>query len=205
MASGIPEPVLSLVAEALVTLRAHQPAPAQVELVYRPMTGRVARTIVALSVCWGIIPFIVWVPPHYPWGLLAFITGAWLAHRQWSGRYRVSYFAGLCPRCGSAVSLGVDRCISLPHTLTCYSCHFEPSLEVRFVDASPAEARLPEHREPRCVGRWEARWLADEPLLVCSRCHASCPATEETREAAREENDCAALLEQLTREGRMIL
>ena len=136
--------------------------------------------------------------------LLAVIGGGYLAHRQWRGRYRVSYFAGLCPRCGQAVSLGVDRCISLPHTLTCFSCHFEPRLEVRFVDdhSEPEEGSMPEHRDANCVGCWEVRWLADEPLLVCSRCRASCPSTSEAREAAREENDRAALLEQLTREGR---
>ena len=150
---------------------------------------------------------VVWIPPHYPWVLLAVIGGGYLAHRQWRGRYRVSYFAGLCPRCGQAVSLGVDRCISLPHTLTCFSCHFEPRLEVRFVDdhSEPEEGSMPEHRDANCVGCWEVRWLADEPLLVCSRCRASCPSTAEAREAAREENDRAALLEQLTREGRSIL
>ena len=164
-----------------------------------------ARTVVALACCWGIVPLVNWVPPHYPWASLAFLAGIYLAHRQWVGRYRVSFFAGLCPRCGSAISLGVDRCISLPHTLTCYSCHFEPRLEVRFVDSADSPREVPEHREPSCTGRWEARWLADQALLVCSRCHASCESNDATRESAREENDCAALLEQLTREGRSIL
>lgn len=192
-----------MVAEALVTLRAHQPAPALLELEYRPLAGRVARSLLALFCCWGALPFLIWVPPHYPWAALAALAGAYLAHRQWTGRYRVAYFAGLCPRCGHAISLGLDRCISLPHTLTCYSCHFEPRLEVRFVEAEPPQSG-PVHRDARCVGYWETRWLADEALLVCSRCHASCPSTEETRESARQENDCAALLEQLTREGRSI-
>lgn len=194
-----------MVAEALVTLRAHQPAPARLELVHRPLAGRLVRTLLALACCWGPIPFVIWVPPHYPWAILGFVAGIYLARRQWTGRYRVSYFAGLCPRCGSPVSLGVDRCISLPHTLTCFGCHFEPMLEVRFVSEPPAPAPRPEHREASCTGRWEARWLADQPLLVCSQCLASCVATDETRDRAREENDCAALLEQLTREGRMIL
>lgn len=194
-----------MVAEALVTLRAHQPAPAQVELVYRPVAGRLARTLLALVCCWGVIPLVIWVPPHYPWAALAFVAGLYLAHRQWIGRYRVSYFAGICPRCGHAVSLGLDRCISLPHTLTCYSCHFEPRLEVRFVEPPAASLPSPEHRDANCVGRWEERWLADEPLLICSRCLASCPSTEDARAAARDENDRAELLEQLTREGRLIL
>ncbi|HEX6927057.1 MAG TPA: hypothetical protein VF167_16660 [Longimicrobiaceae bacterium] len=194
-----------MVAEAVVTLRAHQPAPALLELEYRPLAGRLTRTLLALLCCWGALPFVIWIPPHYPWVVLAMVAGIYLAHRSWTGRYRVAYFAGLCPRCGHAISLGLDRCISLPHTLTCYSCHFEPRLEVRFIEAKAPPQERPEHRDPRCVGVWETRWLADEALLVCSRCHASCPSTEETREAARIENDCAALLEQLTREGRSIL
>lgn len=194
-----------MVAEALVTLRAHQPAPAHLELVQRSLAGRVTRTVLALLCCWGPIPLVIWIPPHYPWAALGFFGGVYLAHRQWTGRFLVCYFAGLCPRCGGAVSLGVDRCISLPHTLTCYGCHFEPRLEVKFVHEPSDQQCRPEHREPRCTGRWEERWLADQPLLVCSRCHGSCEANEETREVAREENDCAALLEQLTREGRMIL
>lgn len=197
-----------MVAEALVTLRAHRPAPAHVELIRRPLPGRLVRTLLCLVCCWGALPFVIWIPPHYPWGLLALIGGAYLAQQQWRGRYRVGYFAGLCPRCGSAVSLGVDRCISLPHTLTCFSCHFEPRLEVRFRDESVPEGVAdsgPEHREPECPGCWEERWLADEPLLVCSHCRASCASTQEAREVAREENDRGALLEQLTREGRSIL
>ena len=194
-----------MVAEAVVTLRAHQPAPALLELEYRPAAGRMARALLALACCWGVLPFVVWIPPHYPWAVLAGLAGAYLAHRQWCGRYRVAYFAGLCPRCGRAISLGLDRCIDLPHTLTCYSCHFEPRLEVSFAEVTAPQVSSPQHRDSRCVGYWETRWLADEALLVCSRCHASCPSTDETREAARQENDYAALLEQLAREGRSIL
>ena len=192
-------------AEACVTLRAHPPAPARIELVRRPLAVRLSRALAVLLCCWGLLPLVVWVPPHYPWALLFFAGGAWLAWRQWAGRYRVSYFAGLCPRCGAPVSMGVDRYISLPHLLTCYRCHFEPLLEVRFVATAAPVPPRPEHRVPSCVGRWERRWLADRGVLVCSHCGGSCAATEASLAAASEENECAALLEQLTREGRSIL
>lgn len=193
-----------MVLEALVTLRAHKSAPAHLELTYRPLPGRLGRTLLALVCCWAAIPFVIWIPPHYPWVVTCFLAGAYLSHRQWTGRYRVSYFAGICPRCGHAVSLGVDRCISLPHTLTCYCCHFEPKLEVNFVPERAVVETALEHRDGDCVGRWEPRWLADEPLLVCTHCHASAPSSEATRRAALDENDRAELLDQLTREGRML-
>ena len=194
-----------MVPEALVTLRAHRPAPAHVELAYRPLPGRLARAVAALVCCWGPIPLIAWIPPHYPWVLLAIAAGIYLSRRSFTGRYRVSYFAGICPRCGQPISLGLDRCISLPHTLTCYGCHFEPTLEVRFSAPERQEEAYPEHADQACVGRWQSRWLADEQVIVCSRCRASCPATPAARIASIEENERADLLDQLTKEGRLIL
>lgn len=163
--------------------------------------------MLSIVCCWGAIPLVIWIPPHYPWVALFFAAGLYLSHRQWTGRYRVSYFAAICPRCGHPLSLGVDRSISLPHTLTCYGCHFEPRLEVSFLGRSvgvDGAQPTPEHREASCIGRWEPRWLADEALLVCTHCRASCASSEAAREAARAENTCAELLEQLTREGRLL-
>lgn len=191
--------------EALVTLRAHRPAPAHVEMAYLPLPGRLGRALLVLAACWAAIPLVLWIPPHYPWLVIAFCSGVYLSYRQWTGRYRVSYFAGLCPRCGHAVSMGVDRCISLPHTLTCYHCHFEPRLEVRFAAKGDGHrCALPVHQDEACVGRWEPRWLADEAFLVCTHCRASCESTPEARGAADAENDYAELLERLTEEGRLL-
>lgn len=183
---------------ALVTLPAYQPAPARAELVYQPVPGRVLRILAYLALFWGALPFLAWVPPHLPWVATSFVVGLFLARRRWKGRYRVHSFAGICPRCGASLSMGIDHLISLPHTLTCYHCHFEPRLEVRFVDP---DAVRPEHRAPECTGLWEVRWLADDAFLVCAVCHAGCPATPPARQAAEEENDRAALLDRLTREG----
>ena len=86
---------------ALVTLRAYQPAPARVELLYQPVPGRLARALLWLLLFWGALPFVVWLPPHYPWVAIAFVAGLVRAHREWTGRYRVRSFAGICPRCGA--------------------------------------------------------------------------------------------------------
>jgi hypothetical protein len=192
---------------AYVTLRAHTPAPARVELVYRRAWGRLFRAVLSIVVCWGAIPFVMWIPPHYPWVATAFIAGAFLAHRNWTGRYRIRSFAGICPRCGSPLSLGVDRTVDLPHTLTCYNCHFEPQLEVA-LDSFGLVPQVPAglfHRTPDCIGRWQIGWLADEAFLLCDVCHGGALATEAMREMARAENDSGELLRRLEQEGRPLL
>lgn len=192
---------------AFVTLRAHRPAPARVELAYRPTRGRLLRAIFCLAICWGAIPFIIWIPPHYPWTISAFLGGVFLAHRCWTGRYRIRSFAGICPRCGSTLSLGIERTVDLPHTLTCYNCHFEPRLEVELGDDGHGVPREPKlvHRTPHCVGKWRVGWLADEPFLLCDICHGGALATEAIRERARAENESGDLLRELSDEGRLLL
>lgn len=184
---------------AIVTLPGHRPAPARIELVYQPATGRLVRTLGCLLLFWGILPLVVWIPPHYPWAVASIAAGAYLAHRAWTGRFRVRAFSGICPRCERALSLSPGTGISLPHTLTCYSCHFEPQLRV-VLRASAMEGTV-EHWDADCVGRWGERWLADEAYLVCDTCRAHHPATEAARLAADEENERGSLLSRLTAEG----
>ena len=186
---------------AQVTLRAHSTAPARVELVCVPRSRRALRTALSLLVCWGAIPFLLWVPPHYPWVAAAFFVGAYLAVRGWTGRYTIRSFAGICPRCGGALSLGADRTVDLPHTLTCFRCHFEPRLEVAFAEKNARSYGTLLHKQPDCVGSWEIVWLADEPFLFCDRCRGGVAATAEAREAAEAEREAAELLERLTDEG----
>lgn len=192
---------------AQVTLRAYLPAPARVELVYRPASYRLARTVLALAGLWGAIPLLIWVPPHYPWVVGAFLGGLYLAYREWHGRYLVRTFAAICPRCGHPLSLGADHTISLPHALTCYHCHFEPLLEVTFAgpgEHAPEEPAV-EHHHPECVGRWGSRWLADEAFLVCDRCNAHARATPAARARAEEENRRGAILARLADEGEPLI
>ncbi len=194
MDHGTPPAIL-----AFVTLPGHRPAPARVELVYRPAAWRGARAMLLLVFFWGMVPLAAAIPPHYPWALASLAAGAYLSHRAWTGRFRVRAFAGSCPRCARELELRPGTGISLPHALTCFTCHFEPQLEV--VLAPPAAPGVVEHRDADCVGRWRVRWLADEPYLVCDTCRAHHPATPEARRAADDENERGSLLSRLTTEG----
>lgn len=194
---------------ALLRLGAHHPAPARVEIVYQSALGRFARALLAWMVCWGALPLLIWVPPHYPWVTAAFLAGIYLPYRFWTGRYRVCSFAGSCPRCGRALALGVGSKIDLPHTLTCFGCHFEPRLEIVPHDASvpadvPARIRIG-HRDSDCTGGWVFCWIRDETWMVCDRCGAAHPATAEARRAADAENEAGHLLRQLSDDGRFLV
>lgn len=186
---------------AWVTLRAHRKAPARVELAYNPTPGRVLRAAAWVAGLWSTIPLVLWLPPHYPWVITAFLAGIYLSYRSWHGRYTIRSFAGVCPRCGAPLALGVDRLVDLPHTLTCYSCHFEPRLEVTMGgNAVQAPIELA-HQKDDCVGEWTIRWLADEPFVFCEECRAGGPATPEMRALADGENDRGDLLGRLADEG----
>lgn len=189
-------------------LRAHPPAPARVSLVRRPLAGRLARTLVTLVVLWGAIPWSVWVPPHYPWPVALFFGGAFLAHRFWTGRYRVRWFHGECPRCARPLRLRAGASIDLPHTLTCFHCHFEPTLET-YTEAgeeriAAEDARHVRHLLGDCAGTWRERTRDGQPFLDCDGCGARHHATPALRAAAAAENDRGDLLRQLADEGRFL-
>ncbi|HEX7239259.1 MAG TPA: hypothetical protein VF263_03255, partial [Longimicrobiaceae bacterium] len=61
MDHGTPPAIL-----AFVTLPGHRPAPARVELVYRPAAWRGARALLLLVFFWGMAPLASAIPPHYP-------------------------------------------------------------------------------------------------------------------------------------------
>ena len=193
---------------AQTILNAYPPAPARVSLAYRPLPGRLLRTVLALLLCWGPLPWAVFVPPHYLWLALGLCGGAYLAHRSWTGRYVVRSFTGVCPRCGRHLRIDAGTTIDLPHTLTCFGCHFEPRLEVSF---RPEPFRTPEgkrvwvrHLDPDCTGFWTLHWFWDDPYLSCEDCGARHYATLEARRVAEEENARGALLERLAEEGRYL-
>lgn len=190
-----------------LVLRAHAPAPARLGVVYQPLAARVARTVVSLALFWGVCPWVIWLPPHYPWPVLSFCTGAFLAHRFWTGRYVVLWFAGECPRCGHALRLRPGARISLPHALTCFACHFEPALEpYRLADEEEiaTDARGIRHVLSDCAGSWhqERRW--DQEWVVCDACGARHHATPGLLASANDENDRGRLLAELAAEGRFL-
>ena len=190
-----------------LVLRAHPPAPARVGVVYQPLPWRALKTIASLAVFWGICPYVVWVPPHYPWPILSFCIGAYLAQRFWRGRYVVRWFAGACPRCGRHLRIRAGERISLPHTLTCFGCHFEPALETYTLareEEIASDGRGIRHVLSECTGTWLAERLWDEDWLTCSRCGARHHATPALRDAARAENDRGQLLDQLAAQGRFL-
>ena len=191
---------------ARITLRAHPPAPARLELVEQPLPGRLVRTVLSLVVCWGAIPLLIWIPPHYPWVLAAFVSGLYLAWKFWTGKYRVRSFVGSCPRCGRYLIIRSGTRIDLPYTLTCFSCHWEPKLEINSSAAPVAAPRAfaIEHWRGDCVGSWLPRRWGDRLVLTCQSCGASHPATPRTMHAADEENESGRLLMRLTTEGRLL-
>jgi hypothetical protein len=96
--------------------------------------------------------------------------------------------------------------LDLPHTLTCYRCHFEPLLEVEHsADREPGATVLLEHQLDDCIGLWESLWLADERFLYCPLCHAGAPATAAVIEKAEAENEAARTLIRLSIEGRPLI
>lgn len=190
-----------------LVLRAHAPSPARLGVVYQPFFWRAFKTVFSLALFWGVCPWVVWLPPHYPWPVLSFCVGAFLAHRFWTGRYVVLWFAGECPRCGHALRLRPGARISLPHALTCFGCHFEPALEpYRLADEEEiaTDARGIRHVLSDCAGSWhqERRW--DQEWVVCDGCGARHHATPALVASARDENDRGRLLGELAAEGRFL-
>jgi hypothetical protein len=190
-----------------LVLRSHPPAPARVGLVHKPLPMRLLKAALSLGFFWGIIPYVIWVPPHYPWPALAFCTGLALAYRFLAGRYEVRWFAGLCPACGRHLHVDPGARIDLPHTLTCFGCHFEPTLEPYSLDeeeAIAADARGVRHVLAECAGTWREETVWDQPYVACSRCDARHHATPAILAAARAENERGSLLDHLAREGRFL-
>ena len=186
-----------------MVLRAYPPAPARVGLAYQPAPARALKSVASLVFFWALAPWSILVPPYYPWPVLCMCTGAYLAHLFWTGRYRVRWFVGVCPRCGGQLSLSLGERIDLPHAVTCFACHFEPLLEV----ADPADEPEPEplrHVRTECTGTWTEEWMWDDRFLCCDACGARRPATDALRRLADAENERGALLRQLADEGRFL-
>src|SRR5215212_6825829 len=178
-----------------LVLRAHPPVPARIGVVYQPLPWRALKTVLALAVFWGIAP----------WPVLSICVGAWLAHRAWTGKYVVAWFAGECPRCSRPLRVKAGARIDLPHTLTCFACHFEPTLEaydLAVEEAIAADARGIRHVLSDCTGSWHEVRHWDQDYLACDACDARHHATPALRAAARDENERGRLMDALAAEGR---
>ncbi len=192
---------------AQLTLRAHAASLAKVVLVYRTAPERFARAAMALVLCWGAVPLLLWVPPHYPWAAGAMVAGVYLAYRYWTGRYLVCAFSGACPRCGRQLELRLGSFINLPHSMTCFACHFEPRLEVSAETLAEPVRRSPlrlDHADDDCTGRWELVSFGRHRTLLCRPCGARQPAVPALRALAEAENEQGDLLARLTSEGRSL-
>jgi hypothetical protein len=183
----------------------HAPTVARVEVERRRASTRAAWALTVWFVSWATIPFLLWVPPHYPWVGAAFLAGLYIPYRIWTGRYTVVSFHGFCPRCGRPLHLRAGSRIDLPHTMTCFGCHFEPVLEASpgiVGAAGGSEAMRIDHRSPECTGSWREEHGGQ--ALRCERCGARHCATLPARRAARRENERGELLRRLADEGRFL-
>jgi hypothetical protein len=190
-----------------LVLRAYPPVPARIGVVYQPLPGRVLKTVLSLVVFWGVAPWLLALPPHYPWPVLSASLGAWLAYRSWTGKYVVAWFAGECPRCSRPLRVRAGARIGLPHTLTCFACHFEPRLEpydLATEETIAADERGIRHVLSDCAGTWYEERLWDQEYVTCDACGARHHATPALRAAARDENERGRLLDALAAEGRFL-
>jgi hypothetical protein len=193
---------------ARLALVFHAPTIARVEVEYQPAPGRLFRAMIALVLCWGCIPFLLLIPPHYPWAALAFFAGAYVPFRIWIGRYMVRSFSGYCPRCGRPLDLPAGTKITLPHTLNCFGCHFDPVLEAAFPEQpaprGPADQWV-DHRFSECSGSWKLDQRGDVASVVCDGCHVRHCATPAALASAEAENYHSDILEELAAKGRFLL
>ncbi|HET7321393.1 MAG TPA: hypothetical protein VFI96_02785 [Longimicrobiaceae bacterium] len=118
-------------APAELTLRAHEPTPADLEVVDVPRKKRVSRAFMYLIGFWILMPIVAFIPPHIPWIVLAFFFGIYFFWKNWTGEYIVYHFDGRCPRCGHELTIEPGTKLKFPHTMNCPECHFDPVLRLK--------------------------------------------------------------------------
>lgn len=124
------DPTPTITPPARLSLGGHDPAPARVEVVFRPSSLRLRRAALSLGAFWVLIPIVFFIPPHLPWVLIAFGLGVYFAYSNWSGTHEVRSFEAGCPRCGKGLEIKPGSRIRPPHKLVCYACHHQPRLEL---------------------------------------------------------------------------
>ena len=98
------------------------PTVAAVRLVRRSTSWRMTRVALSLFIGWGMMPVLLIIPPHIPWGAAAFIGGGYFAWRFAHERVTLLSLDGPCPRCGARIHLEKHRPLKEPLTIDCGSC-----------------------------------------------------------------------------------
>ncbi len=117
-----------------------KPTPARVEVIARPTSWRASHALVSLAIGWGLIPVVMFVPPHVPWVLAGFFGGIYFAIHYWRERYTLVALETTCPKCGSPLRQEKPTRLALPHRLHCDSCQQNPILEVDVRGLAPGGA-----------------------------------------------------------------
>ena len=110
--------------------------PARVEVMARSTAWRVGHAFGYLLLCWACIAVVMWLPPHFPWILSAFLLGIFFFVKYIRQRYTLVSLEGTCPRCGFQQSIRKPTRLATPHRIYCPSCH-QPLLLV--VDVTSAQ------------------------------------------------------------------
>ncbi|MEJ2678463.1 MAG: hypothetical protein P8174_05215 [Gemmatimonadota bacterium] len=92
-------------------------------LTHRTLQRRAIQALGAWLGFWALAPFVMFVPPHLPWVLMALILGLYFGVRFWRGEYVVRAFAGACPNCGEPLHLKAGSRIHTPAIIDCFGCH----------------------------------------------------------------------------------
>ncbi|MGH7505755.1 MAG: hypothetical protein ACRELX_08890, partial [Longimicrobiales bacterium] len=50
-------------------------ARADLVLIERPASWRMTRALLSLLIGWGLIPVVIFIPPHFPWVIGGFVGG----------------------------------------------------------------------------------------------------------------------------------
>jgi hypothetical protein len=106
----------------------HERVPAELEVERYSTVAWIGR-IVTRVVAWVVGTVLTLVITFDPFiATFPFVIGIGVIYRSVRGRHLVRRFRGECPACRRELVIEPGSKIDLPHTLTCFGCHFEPEL-----------------------------------------------------------------------------
>lgn len=126
---------------ARITLFGFEPTPAEARVVHRPRRWRLTRGLLWWLGCWVIAPIVVFVPPHVPWVLAAFLAGPILGYRRFTEHYTLLEMKGTCPNCGEPLKVEKPTRFAVPYSVHCDHCHNDLQLHADLDAVTPSEAR----------------------------------------------------------------